>query len=95
MMGAYQKMTLGRDANQVDGVSVVRSVEHVECLAKAEIAQDIHSEPVAPVRHVLRRAPPLALVEGAPIVADALTEGPDVAEDIPFDLLDGTVGEGV
>ena len=88
-------MALGGDADEVDGVAVVRAVEHVEGLAEAEVAQDVHGEPVAPVRHVLGGAPALGFVDDAAVVAETLAEGADVGQDVALDLLDGAVGEGV
>lgn len=91
----YEEMALGCDADEVDGVAVVGAVEHVEGLAEAEIAQDVHGEPVAPVGHVLGRAPALVVLDGAAVVADGLGEGADVGQHVALDLLDGAVGEGV
>jgi hypothetical protein len=42
-------MTLRGNADEIDGVTVVRAVEHVKGLPEAKIAQDIHGQPVAPV----------------------------------------------
>lgn len=84
-------MALRRDANQINGIPVVRAIKHVEGLAKAQITQNVHGEPVAPVRHVLGRAPPLPVRDGPAIVANPLAKRPDIRQDISLDLLDGAV----
>lgn len=88
-------MPLRCDADQVDGISVVGTVQHVEGLAEAEISQNVHGQPVAPVRHVLGRAPSFVLVDHAAVVANGLAERPDVGQNVALHLLDGAVGEGV
>ncbi len=93
--GTYKEMALGCDADEVDGIAIVRAVEHVESFAKAEVAEDVHSEPVAPVGHVLRGAPALVVLDGAAVVADGLGKGADVGQNVALDLLDGAIGEGV
>jgi hypothetical protein len=83
-----------RIANELNGVSVIRPVKHVERLAEAQIAEDVHGQPVTPVGHVARGGPALLLaIAGAP--AELGAEGADVVEDVPLRLLDGAVGEGV
>lgn len=88
-------MTLSCDADEVHRITVVRPVEHVERLAEAEIAKDIHCQPVQPVGHVLRRAPTLGLGDLTSIVADGLAERADVGEDVTLNFFDGAIRESM
>jgi hypothetical protein len=65
----------------------------VESLAIAEIAEDIHGQIVAPVRHVLRRGPALGSI--ASLRANLLAEGADIGEDVAFHVLQGAVRESM
>lgn len=88
-------MALRCHADEVDGIAVVGTVQHVERLAEAKIAQNVHGEPAAPVGHVLGRAPSFLFCDGPAIIADGITEGSDVVEDVAFHALDGAIREGV
>ena len=48
-------------------------------LTEAEIAEDIHGEPVTPIGHVLRGAPALLLVRASAQVTDGVAKGADIA----------------
>ena len=66
----------------------------MEGLAEAQIAQDVHGQPVTPVGHVSRGRPALPLtLAGA--AAELTAEGADVVQDVALRLLDGTVRKGV
>lgn len=100
--GAADEVAVGGDGDEVDGVAVVGLFEHVEGFSEAEIAQDVHGEPVAPVGHVLGSGPALLVGEGeagcdggTAKVADGVAEGADVGQNVALDFLDGRVGEGV
>ena len=86
-------MPLSSYTHEIDSVAVIRALQHVERLSEAEIAQDIHGQPVAPVGHVLGGAPALLLVRQAAKVPKTLAEGSDVCQDVSLHLLDGAVGE--
>src|SRR5687768_12467938 len=88
-------MSLGSDAYEVDGVSVVRLVQHVVGLSEAQVSEDIHGQPVTPVGHVLGGSPSLLLVNHTAQVANRVAKRPDVGEDVTLHLLDGAVREGM
>jgi len=88
-------MSLRGNANEVHGIPVVGAVQHMEGFTKAEIAQDIHGQPVAPIGHVLGRTPALLLVRQPAKLANAFAECSDVCQDVAFYLLYRAVGEGL
>lgn len=92
--GAADEMARGGGLDQLQRKAVVGPLQHVEGLAKAEVAQDVHGQVVAPVAHVARLRPALGV--GAAIVeANLVAKGADVAQDVALHLLHGTLGEGV
>lgn len=88
-------MPLCRNTDQVNSISVIRAVQHVEGLAEAEIAQDVHGQPVAPVRHILGRTPAFLLVGHPAQITNCLAKCADVGQDVTLHLFDRPVREGV
>ena len=90
----YNQVPRGGRLDQLQGEAVIRTLEHVERLPVAQIAQDVHGEVVAPVAHDAGRRPALRIsraVEGADLVA----EGAHVLQDVALDAAHGAVGEGL
>lgn len=80
--------------DQAQSEAVLRALEHVEGLSKAQVAKNIHGQVVAPVAHVTGLRPTLGL--GAAVFhANLLAKGADVAQDVALHLLHGALGEGV
>ena len=89
-------MTPCRVPDQLAGIPVVGTVEHVEGLAEAEVPEDVHGQPVAPVGHVPRGGPALLLTAVRALgPAEFAAKGAYVVEDVAFGLLDGAIGEGM
>lgn len=86
-------MSLRRSTNHVQSVAVILALKHVEGLSESKVTEDVHGEVVAPVRHVLRGAPALAVGGGA--AANLGAKGALVGQDVALHLLDGIVREGV
>lgn len=91
---AYKKVPSSGSFNQVQSKAVLRAFQHVESLAVAQIAKDVHSKVVAPVGHVSRLSPALG-VGISVLEANLLAESTDVVEDVSLHLLHGTLGKGV
>ena len=88
-------MSLSGDTDKVNGVTVVWLLQHVEGLAKAQISKNVHGQPAAPVGHVFGGTPALVFRNESPVIANCFAESPDVGQDVPLNLLDGAVREGM
>lgn len=83
----------GRQRHQFQCITVIGLLQHVEGLAEAQVAEDVHGQVVAPVGHVLGRRPALLLAAGTG--TDLVAKGPHIGEDVTLHLLHGIVGEAV
>src|SRR5512142_2313259 len=83
--------------DKLGGISVVGAVEHVEGLAEAQVPENVHGQPVAPIGHVPRGGPALVVAAAALAIpaAELAAKGANVVEDVALGLLDGAVGEGL
>ena len=95
-------MSRSRKRDQLQRIAVIGPLQHVESLPEAQIAEDIHGEVIAPVGHIPRGRPALALhvhihiTSGlTTITTKLLAERPDVGQHVPLHLADGAVGEGL
>ncbi len=91
-------MSRGGCLNKLQSKAVVRLLQHVKGLSKAQVSEDVHGEVVAPVGHVARRRPALGVGRGNGAAggrAKLLAKGADVAENVALHLLHGAFGKGV
>lgn len=81
--------------NKLQGKAISRALEHVESLAEAQIAKNIHSKVIAPVAHLSRLGPALSLFSGTLQHTNLLAESTDVTQDVSLHLLHSALGEGL
>lgn len=91
---ATDEMSRGSSFNELQRESVIRLLQHVEGLSKAQITQNIHGQVIAPVGHVAGLGPALVIGTGI-IQTNLLAKGADIAQDVALHLLHGALGEGV
>lgn len=84
-------MASGGSLDQTQSEPVLRALNHVKRLSKAQITQDIHGEVATPITHILRHRPPLLILTRPG--AHLLAEGTHILQDIPLDALHGAVAE--
>ncbi len=87
-------MSGGGSLDELQSEAVVGALEHVESLAEAQVAENVHGQVVAPVGHVAGGGPALG-VGSAVADANLLAKGADVAENVALHLLHGALGKGV
>lgn len=86
-------MAGGSSLNEAQRKPVLRALNQMECLSKAQVTQDVHGEVAAPVAHVLGDGPSLLTLAGAG--ANLLAEGAHILQDVPLHPLHGAVTEGL
>lgn len=86
-------MSRGRQRNQFKCITIVRALQHVEGLAKAQVSQNVHGQIIAPVGHVLGYCPALALIRRTE--ADLFAKGAHIGQNVTLHLLHGAVAEAM
>lgn len=84
---------MGSIADQLNGESVRRALQHTKRLTKYQIAHDVEHHPVAPVGNVPRIIPPVFAL-GLCAISSFLQQPtcrPDVCQDVPLERLDSLV----
>jgi hypothetical protein len=74
----YEKVARGSSFDEFQGKAVGWALQHMESLTKAQIAENIHSEVIAPIAHLARLSPTLVLIRTIHH-ADLLAESADIA----------------
>lgn len=91
-------MPVCRIAHQVHRKPIRRALQHAKSLPKHQVTHDVKHQPITPIRHIPRRAPPfrvLLFLPTAALLANHLARGPDICEDVLLERLDGSVRESV
>lgn len=78
-------MAGGRRLHQLERKSILRALNHVKSLAKAEITQNVHGKITTPITHILRNSPPLLLILSTR--THSLAEGSHILQNVALDAL--------
>lgn len=88
---SYDEMPSSSSLDKTKSKPIIRTLQHMKRLAKAQIAQNVHGQITAPITHILRHRPPLRLLPSAG--TNLLAKRPHVTEDVPLDALHSTIAK--